>query len=554
MSLRSKRTILFLIAVIAAVAIVVGMWFCNKKIEYDNKLNEIKIDLNDNYQIEPTTSELVTEAIADDFEPTTVELSTEELSGQNVTETSEETIWDDYESLNDNNQIQENQEFENYYKDLKNKSSKYRLYYVLFVLLGIVLDILLILLLLKEKILFSFELSVGVALVIAYELMNFTFGSVLEEIVLFIAITVLPYAVHNILKWILHRCTLDDCVPHRLGYFITQNNEKPHMYIMVSTIWMLICVIVAITSYVFYSFGLINQNVMVAGIITFLVFAVIAFLTIAKFSSQLSHLEEQLDRIHKGELIEAEDGAFCEIENKLALLKEEREIAIANALKSERFKVDLITNVSHDLRTPLTSILGNGELLKEEEMSEVGRKRLEALNVKTEYMIDLVDRLFELTKVSSGVIEPKREDIDLIKLIEQTIGLYEEKLNSGRLTVKRHFYQDTVMLNTDGAMLHQIVSNLLGNAIKYSPCDSRIHIRVEAIADNRIQIRISNVSAYEMDFTAEEIVQRFARGDKARSTSGSGIGLAIVKTYADALEADFHIDIDDEQFIATVEI
>lgn len=233
------------------------------------------------------------------------------------------------------------------------------------------------------------------------------------------------------------------------------------------------------------------------------------------------------------------------------MIQTEHREAVAQAVADERFRVDLIANVSHDLRTPLTAILGYGELLEKQPMSEDGKTQLSKLNRKAGYMRDLVDSLFELTKVSSGVLEPKREPIDLLRLLEQTVGFFDDPLTAAGLTVKRQYASQTAPLNSDGTMLHQVFSNLLGNAIKYALKGTRIYLELTE-AEGKYLVRMVNTASYEMDFTAEEIVQRFARGDKARSTQGSGLGLAIAQTYAEALGGSFEIVIDGDQFNAIV--
>jgi signal transduction histidine kinase len=277
----------------------------------------------------------------------------------------------------------------------------------------------------------------------------------------------------------------------------------------------------------------------------------VTVLSLFRYGTALLHLQQQLDSFRSGAEISVLGGPFSETEEKLKAVQSAHAEAIRQAVTGERFKVELISNVSHDLRTPLTAILGYGELLEQQPMSEEGKLQLSRLNQKAGYMRDLVDSLFELTKVSSGVLEPKREAIDLIRLLEQTIGLFDDQLTAAGLQVKRQYAMREAVLNTDGAMLHQVFANLLGNAIKYALKGSRIYLEA-AETDTDYRVRMVNTASYEMDFTAEEIVQRFARGDKARSTQGSGIGLAIAQTYTEAVGGAFRIVIDGDQFSAIV--
>ena len=168
-------------------------------------------------------------------------------------------------------------------------------------------------------------------------------------------------------------------------------------------------------------------------------------------------------------------------------------------------------------------------------------------------MRDLVESLFELTKVSSGVVESRKEQIDLVRLLEQTIGLFDDQLVNAGLTVKRSYSSDTIPVITDGARMHQVFANLLGNAIKYALAGTRIYLEVKE-TDRNYLTRMMNTASYEMDFKPDEIMQRFARGDKARSTKGSGLGLAIAQTYTESVGGTFRVSVDGDQFSAIVEL
>ena len=272
-----------------------------------------------------------------------------------------------------------------------------------------------------------------------------------------------------------------------------------------------------------------------------------------KYGSDLTHFKQQLDNYQHGKPITVGEGAFSQTEAQLLQVQAQHEEAVRTAVTSERFKVELISNVSHDLRTPLTAILGYSELLQKEVLSADGQEQLQLLQQKAGYMSDLVESLFELTKVSSGVIESKKEEIDLIRLLEQTIGLFDDQLTHAGLFVRRNYASDSVMVVTDGARMHQVFANLLGNAIKYAMAGTRIYLEVKE-TENSFLVRMMNTSSYEMDFKPEEIMQRFARGDKARSTKGSGLGLAIAQTYTESVGGSFRVGVDGDQFSAIVEL
>ncbi len=272
-----------------------------------------------------------------------------------------------------------------------------------------------------------------------------------------------------------------------------------------------------------------------------------------RYGEDLHHLERQLSAFEAGTQIEVRSGSFSQAEAQLLQVQQQHREAVRKAVASERFKVELIANVSHDLRTPLTAILGYSELLQKETLSADGSRQLARLYQKAGYMNELVESLFELTKVSSGVLECKREEIDLVRLLEQTIGLFDDQLTSAGLCVRRDYESETIPVVTDGGRMHQVFANLLGNAIKYALHGTRIYLQVRE-TETAFRVRMVNTASYEMGFRAEEIVQRFARGDKARSTGGSGLGLAIAQTYTESVGGTFRVSVDGDQFSAIVEL
>ena len=280
---------------------------------------------------------------------------------------------------------------------------------------------------------------------------------------------------------------------------------------------------------------------------------VFCLLCLWKYGADLEHFQKQLSSFQRGLPITVGDGAFAQTEAQLLDVQAQHEEAVRTAVASERFKVELISNVSHDLRTPLTAILGYSELLQKEALSPEGQEQLRRLHQKAGYMSELVESLFELTKVSSGVIEAKKEKIDLIRLLEQTTGLFDDQLTNAGLSVRRSYVSDSIPIVTDGARMHQVFANLLGNAIKYALTGTRIYLEVKETECSYL-IRMMNTASYEMDFKPDEIMQRFARGDKARSTKGSGLGLAIAQTYTESVGGKFHVAVDGDQFSAIVEL
>lgn len=342
--------------------------------------------------------------------------------------------------------------------------------------------------------------------------------------------------------WIRRKCTLSWSIVQRMENRATKPQQSLLCYMAWFLVWLIGAVLLILkdTRYLLpAAFGVLSGS--------------FGLFCLLKYGSDLNHLKKQLENLEEGLPIRVRAGAFSRAEEQLLDIQTQHEEAVRAAVTSERFKVELISNVSHDLRTPLTSILGYSELLKKENLSEEGREQLQRLHLKAGYMSDLVESLFELTKVSSGVMESNKERIDLIRLLEQTIGLFDDQLLAAGLTVRRNYEKDGIPVVTDGARMHQVFANLLGNAIKYALPGTRIYLEVRE-EEERVRVRMVNTASYEMDFKADEILQRFARGDKARSTQGSGLGLAIAQTYTQSVGGTFHIAVDGDQFSAVVEL
>lgn len=261
--------------------------------------------------------------------------------------------------------------------------------------------------------------------------------------------------------------------------------------------------------------------------------------------SSFRFLQRLLDQVAAG-MMEVSQKRLAEA------VQMERE-SIEKAAKSERLKVDLISNVSHDLKTPLTSMVGYIELLKKEDLDPVSRDYVDVISDKAEKLKSMIESLFSLAKASSGNVQFTMETVELNMLMEQILADMEDPIRSSRLEfVKWMTAEDTHMVS-DHVHLYRICQNLIENVLKYAASGTRAFIKTwvevaDTAAEDRICLEITNTSGYRMDFTKEDIVERFARGDKARSTEGNGLGLAIVSTYTGALGGSFDIQIDCDQF------
>lgn len=221
--------------------------------------------------------------------------------------------------------------------------------------------------------------------------------------------------------------------------------------------------------------------------------------------------------------------------------------AVSSELKSERLKTELITNVSHDIRTPLTSIITYVDLLKKENDPSKIEQYIEVLDQKSKRLKVLTDDLFDAAKASSGNIPVQFERIDIISLITQGLGEVNDKIEDLDLAFKFSHPKDKVYIQADGKLLWRSIENVLSNIFKYTLKGSRVYIDIED-AGNEVLLTFKNISAYELNISADELMERFKRGDESRSSNGSGLGLSIAKSLIEIQKGKFMIQVDGDLF------
>lgn len=224
------------------------------------------------------------------------------------------------------------------------------------------------------------------------------------------------------------------------------------------------------------------------------------------------------------------------------------EKAISNQVKSERLKADLITNVSHDLKTPLTSIINYVDLIKREEIqNKKVAEYVDVLERKSRHLKNLTEDLLEASKLSSGNVSVEMNNIDIVEMIMQMNGEFEEKYAQNNLTLVPDLPKEAVMVNADVRHLWRILDNIYTNACKYAKRDTRVYVSIKSEEDMAVFI-MKNISEYPLNINSDELTERFVRGDISRSTEGSGLGLSIAKSLADLQKAVFDIQIDGDLF------
>lgn len=257
-----------------------------------------------------------------------------------------------------------------------------------------------------------------------------------------------------------------------------------------------------------------------------------------------------LQRMRGGDLsfrlTDMPEGVFAAMAEDLGSLGDGMQAALQNEVRAERMKSELITNVSHDLKTPLTSILSYSDLLSQLELTpEEANDYAKIIHQKSLRLKNLTSDLFDISKVQSGVEQMVCERLDAVTLVRQALA-EQEAQNSG-LVLKVTLPERELPIWADGRKMSRVLENLIGNCIKYAMKGTRVFVSLDE-RDGKAVFEVKNTANYEMDFAADEITERFVRGDAARSTEGSGLGLAIAKSYTEACGGMFEVEVDGDQF------
>ena len=287
-------------------------------------------------------------------------------------------------------------------------------------------------------------------------------------------------------------------------------------------------------------------------IMAYAVYFVWYFLSSIDYFRDSDKLCQKLENIIDGEEYNgapmSKDSPFFEHFKGLDNLDERIKTQTEEMVKSEKTKVELVTNVSHDLKTPLTSIISYTYLLSKEEMSDEAKDYVKILQTKSEKLKAIVNDVFTLAKAASGA-EVKNERLDLTMLVNQTIANNQDIIEKSGLTVRTDIPERPVFIMGDGDKLSRVLQNLLDNALKYSLSGTRVFVEMKE-SEDYASVNFKNTSADEMNFTAEEITERFTRGDKSRTDGGSGLGLSIAKTFTEACGGEFRVELEGDMFKA----
>ena len=322
-------------------------------------------------------------------------------------------------------------------------------------------------------------------------------------------------------------------------------------------IQLIICIIlnyiyIKIVNSMYIWYGYFNSIMTGFTIVVSIIMSIILVYKNYRYMKDIKDIEEVSSKIAKGEFNikfkSNEVKNFNNIRENLSNINKGFKIAIEDEIKSERMKSELLTNVSHDLKTPLTSIINYVDLLQRDNLTEEQKEEyIKILDNKSKRLKVLIEDLFEASKASTGNIKLNKEDIDIVAILRQSMGEFKEKIDERNLNFKLNIPSNKIILNLDGARTWRVFENLIGNSLKYSMEHTRVYIDLRETSEDVI-FEIKNISGYELNCEASELKERFKRADLSRNTEGSGLGLSIANSLVELQGGKLDISIDGDLF------
>lgn len=309
----------------------------------------------------------------------------------------------------------------------------------------------------------------------------------------------------------------------------------------------IIAIVLAIIVLLIFHQNFIFTTLLETGIVIIFVFRIL------KAIADYDKIEEKLKEMYDGNNNETLDRneflpEFYQSVDYINDISNGFERAIQDRIKSERLKTELITNVSHDIKTPLTSIINYVDLLKKEEIKNVkANEYIEILDSKSQRLKKLIEDLVEASKVSTGNVKLKLEKINIVELLNQAIGEFEDKFEAKKLEILLESKESEIYILADSRYMYRIIENLFSNIAKYALENSRVYIDIIK-KSNEVYIEMKNISKEKLNISAEELMQRFVRGDKSRTTEGSGLGISIAQNLTEIQKGIFNLKLDGDLF------
>lgn len=338
---------------------------------------------------------------------------------------------------------------------------------------------------------------------------------------------------------------------------LKMNNKK--IYTITKYVWIFIPLIIiqVIIIFAFHvNYGLFEFSIYTAPLLS-IALSVISIFIIKDKVNKIEQIRNGIDKIKNGNIehkIEIKkDLLFDDIVKDINEIGKTINIAVEERLKSERMKNELITNVSHDLKTPLTAIINYISLMKKEDIQPKHIKDyVQVLDKRSQRLKILIEDLFEASKIGSNNIELNLEENDINQLLTQTLVEMEDDINESKLDFIVNTPNKEVYILADGKKTFRVFENIISNILKYSLEKTRVYIDLVE-SDKKVHISFKNISKYQLNFDPDEITERFTRGDLSRNTEGSGLGLAIAKGLVQAQGGELKVDIIGDLFIVNID-
>ena len=333
---------------------------------------------------------------------------------------------------------------------------------------------------------------------------------------------------------------------------LKMNNKK--IYTITKYVWIFIPLIIIQVIIMFYE---LSEFAMYTAPLLSIALCVISIFIIKDKVNKIEQIRNGIDKIKNGNIehkIEIKkDLLFDDIVKDINEIGKTINIAVEERLKSERMKNELITNVSHDLKTPLTAIINYISLMKKEDIQPKHLKDyVQVLDKRSQRLKILIEDLFEASKIGSNNIELNLEENDINQLLTQTLVEMEDYINESKLDFIVNTPDKEVYILADGKKTFRVFENIISNILKYSLEKTRVYIDLVE-SDKKVHISFKNISKYQLNFDPDEITERFTRGDLSRNTEGSGLGLAIAKGLVQAQGGELKVDIIGDLFIVNID-
>lgn len=337
---------------------------------------------------------------------------------------------------------------------------------------------------------------------------------------------------------------------HKIKGFVREIRETSKFFSTVAKKFILYCIIYLILAGIVVIIFPYNTFFTIAlELILLIIYVYKMVIAISNYDKIERKLKEMYEGNNKDLLIKEEFlPEFYQSVEYLNDISNGFENAIQDRVKSERLKTELITNVSHDIKTPLTSIINYVDLLKNEDIKNPkANEYIEILDNKSQRLKKLIEDLVEVSKVSTGNVKLNLEKINIVELIKQATGEFEDKFNARKLKVIIDNNESEIYVMADSRYMYRIIENLFSNISKYAAENTRVYIDIKQIID-KVYIEIKNISKDSLNISADELMQRFVRGDKSRTTEGSGLGISIAQNLTEIQNGKFNLKLDGDLF------